>query len=50
MLLELTALNEVSQTEPLENFSLTLTRTLNLPLRILQPQNGLQAFHCSSNF
>ncbi|MEO0044077.1 MAG: hypothetical protein RL329_3525 [Bacteroidota bacterium] len=45
MLLELMGLNGVSQPEQLENFSLTIARTFDLPLSILQPQNWLQAFH-----
>jgi uncharacterized protein len=45
MLLELSGLNAVSQSEQLENFSLTITRTFDLPLSILKPQNWLQGFH-----
>ncbi len=45
ILIELTGLNNVPQAAQLENFSLTIARTFDLPLSILQPQNWLQAFH-----
>lgn len=45
LLLELTGLNNAPFSEQLENFSLTLARTFDLPLSIATPQTWLQAFH-----
>jgi uncharacterized protein len=45
MFIEFVGLNDVTQSDQLENFILTITRTFDLPHRILQPQNWLQAFH-----
>lgn len=43
LLIELTGLNGISTNAQLENFSLTVARTFDLPL--LTPKNWLQAFH-----
>jgi uncharacterized protein len=45
LILELTGLNEASFAEQIENFSLTISRTLQLPLRSIKPDSWLQAFH-----
>ncbi|MEY4902933.1 MAG: hypothetical protein RLZZ292_748 [Bacteroidota bacterium] len=45
LLVELTGLNDVSPSEQLENFSLTIARAFDIPLSLLQPKNWLQAFH-----
>jgi uncharacterized protein len=45
MFIEFVGLNDVTQSDQLENFILTITRTFDLPHSILQPQNWLQAFH-----
>ncbi len=45
LLLELTGLNEAPFPEQIENFTLTIARTLQLPVRSVTPGSWLQAFH-----
>jgi AAA+ ATPase superfamily predicted ATPase len=45
LILELTGINNAPFTEQIENFSLTIARTLKIPISRITPTSWLQAFY-----